>query len=126
MPKELKGSLIGLRYFGTSAKKAESSLSFLARLCALSQVTVYALRLLDARTYTVGEVFQSAPGSGGVQYTNVTVLLPSYRFEDDCKLIGWRICTETSGYVSLQVGIYHPIRAKHNIKGGISNWPMRC
>lgn len=86
---------------------------------------MYALRLLDARTYTVGQVFQFTPGSGGVQYTNVTVLLPSYRFEDDCKLKGWRICTETSGYVSLQVGIYYPNRANHNITGGISNWPMR-
>lgn len=107
-------------------KRQRVPLSFLARLCALSQIRVYALRLLDARTYTVGEVFQSALGSGGVQYTNVTVLLPSYRFEDDCKLIGWRICTETSGYLSLQVGIYYPVRANHNITGGISNWPMRC
>lgn len=117
---------MGLAISEGGQKRERVLLSFLARLCALSEITVYALRLLDARTYTVGEVFQSTPGSGGVQYTNVTVLLPSYRFEDDCKLIGWRICTETSGYVSLQVGIYYPNRANHNITGGISNWPMRC
>ena len=116
---------MGLAISESGQKREIVPLLFLARLCALIQITVYALCLLDARTYTVGEVFQSAPGSGGVQYTNVTVLLPSYRFEDDCKLIGWRICTETTGFVSLQVGIYYPNRADHNITGGISNWPMR-
>lgn len=117
---------MGLAISESGQKRERVPLSFIAFLCALSQIRVYSLRLLDARSYIVGEVFQSTPGSGGVQYTNVTVLLPSYRFEDDCKLIGWRICTQTSGYVSLQVGIHYPNRANHNKTGGISNWPMRC
>lgn len=57
----------------------------------------------DTRSLTVGELFQTTPGGVGIQTTNKTVLIPSYRFEADGKLVGWRICSESSGYVTLQV-----------------------
>ena len=59
--------------------------------------------IIDARSFTVGELFQTTPGGVGIQTTNKTVLIPSYRFEADGKLVGWRICSESSGYVTLQV-----------------------
>lgn len=59
--------------------------------------------IIDTRSLTVGELFQTTPGGVGIQTTNKTVLIPSYRFEADGKLVGWRICSESSGYVTLQV-----------------------
>lgn len=61
---------------------------------------------VDARSFLVGELFQTTLGGAGIQTTNKTVLIPNYRFEADGKLVGWRICSESSGYVSLQVIVY--------------------
>ena len=51
----------------------------------------------------MGENFQIEAGSALSQSSNKTILIPSYRFEEDGKLMGWRICSQTAGFVSLQV-----------------------
>ena len=66
----------------------------LTHLCSL---------LIDARSFLVGELFSVPAGIAPSQSTDKTVLIPSYRFEDDGKLMGWRLCSDTSGFVTLQV-----------------------
>ena len=66
----------------------------LTHLCSL---------VVDARSFLVGELFSIPDGSARSQSTNKTVLIPSYKFEDDGKLMGWRLCSVTSGFVTLQV-----------------------
>ena len=66
----------------------------LTHLCSL---------VVDARSFLVGELFSIPDGSAPSQSTNKTVLIPSYKFEDDGKLMGWRLCSVTSGFVTLQV-----------------------
>ena len=62
--------------------------------------------IADSRFFFVGELFRSTQGGIEVQTTNKTVLIPRYKFQADGKLAGWRICSESSGYVSLQVIIF--------------------
>jgi len=59
--------------------------------------------VVDARSFLVGELFSIPAVSVPSQSTNKTVLIPSSRFEDDGKLMGWRLCSVTSGFVTLQV-----------------------
>ena len=66
----------------------------LTHLCSLD---------VDARSFLVGELFSIPDGSPPSQSTNKTMLIPSYRFEDDGKLMGWKLCCVTSGFVTLQV-----------------------
>lgn len=62
--------------------------------------------IADSRFFFVGELFRSTQGGIEVQTTNKTVLIPRYKFLADGKLAGWRICSESSGYVSLQEIIF--------------------
>lgn len=72
----------------------------------LTEETKFLINILffvDALSRLVGENFQIEAGSALSQSSNKTILIPSYRFEEDGKLMGWRICSQTSGFVSLQV-----------------------
>ncbi|XP_022801964.1 uncharacterized protein LOC111339550, partial [Stylophora pistillata] len=70
----------------------------------------YTTPLDDAISRLVGENFQIEARSALSQSSNKTILIPSYRFEEDGKLMGWRICSQTSGFVSLQA--FRPVCGK--------------